>query len=240
MLFKEQKMLASCSQGRSLPAIQHPMLCHSSWVGCNNKERTIRVWQRVGIRSIRPDGSGARLMPRSKSDPAEELIASFAYRTGSSDEVALLIAEFGLLDGELASLLEAVQEGHAARLDDDNLARLAVDIPDLRNRLGIGCETSLFCLPPIHVRTLWLNIKCSKQSCLLPACAALSRVPCICREAMVFYGSGWTVVKVQAAVAESFDKVREGIMFFSRGIRLLGSDVSSAGRLFSRAVLGEC
>lgn len=59
-------------------------------------------------------------------------------RTGSSDEVALLIAEFGLLDGELASLLEAVREGHAARLDDDNLARLAVDIPDLRNRLGIG------------------------------------------------------------------------------------------------------
>lgn len=52
-----------------------------------------------------------------------------------------MIAEFGLLDSELASLLEAVQDGHAARLDDDNLARLAVDIPDLRNRLGIGYGT---------------------------------------------------------------------------------------------------
>ena len=59
-----------------------------------------------------------------------------------------------------------------------------------------------------------------------------------CREAIVFSGSGWTVVKVQAALADSLGKVKEGIMFFSRGIRLLGSDLSSAGRLFSRAVLG--
>jgi len=58
---------------------------------------------------------------------------------------------------------------------------------------------------------------------------------------MVFSGSGWTIVKVQAAVADSLDKVKEGVMFFSRGIRLLGSDISSAGRLFTRAVIGgEC
>ena len=55
----------------------------------------------------------------------------------------------------------------------------------------------------------------------------------------MFSGSGWTVVKVQAALAESLGKVKEGVMFFSRGIRLLGSDMSSAGRLFSRAVLGR-
>ena len=61
----------------------------------------------------------------------------------------------------------------------------------------------------------------------------------MCREAMVFSGSGWTVVKLQAAVADSWGKVKEGVGFFTRGIRLLGSDISSAGRLFSRAVLGE-
>lgn len=55
---------------------------------------------------------------------------------------------------------------------------------------------------------------------------------------MVFSGSGWTVVKLQTAVAESWGKVKEGVVFFSRGLRLLGSDISSAGRLFSRAVLG--
>jgi hypothetical protein len=59
-------------------------------------------------------------------------------RTGSSDEVALLIAEFGLLDRQQTALLEAVAEGRAALMDDDDLDRLAVDIPDLRTRLGIG------------------------------------------------------------------------------------------------------
>jgi len=52
--------------------------------------------------------------------------------------VALLIAEFGLLDRQQSALLEAVAEGRAALMDDDDLDRLAVDIPDLRTRLGIG------------------------------------------------------------------------------------------------------
>ena len=55
----------------------------------------------------------------------------------------------------------------------------------------------------------------------------------------MFSGSGWTFVRWQAAVGEALGKVKDGIMFFSRGIRLLISDVSSAGQLFSRAVLGE-
>ena len=53
--------------------------------------------------------------------------------------MALLIAEFGLLESQLGMLLEAIEAGHTALLDDDNLAHLAVDIPDLRSRLGIGC-----------------------------------------------------------------------------------------------------
>lgn len=59
-------------------------------------------------------------------------------RTGSSDEVALLIAEFGLLDRQQAALLDAISAGRAALLDDDDLGRLAIDVPDLRSRLGIG------------------------------------------------------------------------------------------------------
>lgn len=55
----------------------------------------------------------------------------------------------------------------------------------------------------------------------------------------MFSGSGWTVVKLQAGLRDSLGKVKEGVMFFSRGMRLLWSDISSAGRLFSRAVLGE-
>lgn len=61
-------------------------------------------------------------------------------RTGSSDEVALMIAEFGLLDKQLAALQEAIDEGQARLLDEDQLDGLALDIPDLRARLGIGWE----------------------------------------------------------------------------------------------------
>lgn len=57
--------------------------------------------------------------------------------------MALLIAEFALLDRQQAALLDAVTAGRAALLDDDALANLAIDIPDLRSRLGIGCITNL-------------------------------------------------------------------------------------------------
>ena len=65
-------------------------------------------------------------------------IAAVLLRSGSSDEVALLIAEFGLLDGQLSSLVELVEEGHPALIPEEQLSRLATDVPDLRARLGIG------------------------------------------------------------------------------------------------------
>ena len=46
------------------------------------------------------------------------------------------------------------------------------------------------------------------------------------------------MVRAQAAVDEGVGKIREGVGFFSRGCRLLGSDLSSAGRLFYRAGAG--
>ena len=58
------------------------------------------------------------------------------------------------------------------------------------------------------------------------------------RDAQVFAGTGWTLVRAQATVGEGVGKIREGVGFFNRGVRLLGSDVSSAGRLFYRAGAG--
>ena len=54
----------------------------------------------------------------------------------------------------------------------------------------------------------------------------------------MFAGTGWTLVRAQATMGEGAGKIREGIGFFTRGVRLLGSDVSSAGRLFYRAGAG--
>jgi hypothetical protein len=57
---------------------------------------------------------------------------------GTSDEVALLVAEFALLDAPIAALAQAVDEGEAGLINEEDLSRLAVEIPDLRMRLGIG------------------------------------------------------------------------------------------------------
>ncbi len=59
-------------------------------------------------------------------------------RQGSSDEVALLVAEFGLLDQQLASLAAAIEESHAILITEDELIPVASEIPDMRSRLGIA------------------------------------------------------------------------------------------------------
>ena len=58
---------------------------------------------------------------------------------GSSDEIALLAAEFALLDAPLMGLAAAVSRGEARLIGEDELVRLAADIPDLRARLGLQC-----------------------------------------------------------------------------------------------------
>lgn len=55
---------------------------------------------------------------------------------------------------------------------------------------------------------------------------------------MVFGGQGITWMKVRLQIREAVDKVSEGVGFFTRGIRLLGSDCNNCGRLFYRAALG--
>ena len=54
----------------------------------------------------------------------------------------------------------------------------------------------------------------------------------------MFAGTGWTLVRAQATMGEGAGKIREGIGFLTLGVRLLGSDVASAGRVFYRACAG--
>lgn len=61
-----------------------------------------------------------------------------ACRQGTSDEVALLVAEFGLLDQQLASLGAAVQQDQAILITEEELIPVASEIPDMRSRLGIA------------------------------------------------------------------------------------------------------
>ena len=58
-------------------------------------------------------------------------------RAGTSDETALLAAEFALLDEGLAALRAAIDRGQAALIGEQELDHLASEIPDMRSRLGI-------------------------------------------------------------------------------------------------------
>ncbi|BBN13318.1 LETM1 and EF-hand domain-containing protein 1, mitochondrial [Marchantia polymorpha subsp. ruderalis] len=61
----------------------------------------------------------------------------------SDEDESLLVAEFGLLDADLATLRTAVDRNEAILIQDEELEDLAVDIPDLKNRLGIVEEASI-------------------------------------------------------------------------------------------------
>lgn len=117
-------------------------------------------------------------------------------RQGSSDEVALLAAEFGLLDQQLAVLVSAVEAAEPLLIAEEDLILVASEIPDLRGRLGIA-------------------------------------------EREVFGGQGMSWLKIRLQIRETAHKVREATQFFSRGLRLMGSDLGNCGRLFVKAGSGQ-
>lgn len=53
------------------------------------------------------------------------------------------MAEFGLLDGELARLRATVDRNEADLIQDDELSVLAEDVPELKSRLGIVEEAKI-------------------------------------------------------------------------------------------------
>jgi hypothetical protein len=114
-------------------------------------------------------------------------------------ELAVLVAEFGALDGSLARSALLVARGEAALVADDELDALVRDIADLKSRLGItedggaGKDLSL----------------------------------------------GMLAEKCARSVRDAGGKVTDGAEFLSRGVRLLGEDVSGSLTLFSRTLSGS-
>lgn len=66
-----------------------------------------------------------------------EGLLNLGRRSGDDDELALLSAEFALLEESLVGLAQLVDRGSAIIIDEDELLTLATDVPDLRVRLGI-------------------------------------------------------------------------------------------------------
>jgi len=67
-------------------------------------------------------------------EEAAEVMEGGSFR---DREVELFVAEFGSLDARLAQLTQAVDNEEAIVIDDEYLAVLATDVPDLKTRLGI-------------------------------------------------------------------------------------------------------
>ncbi len=59
------------------------------------------------------------------------------------------------------------------------------------------------------------------------------------RDTTVFVRTGFSLLRLQLAVNQNAAKVGEGVRFFTRGLRMLGSDVTNGGQLFYRAALGK-
>ncbi|CAI5527307.1 unnamed protein product [Closterium sp. Naga37s-1] len=73
----------------------------------------------------------------------ELLFAADSQDVRSDEDESLLVAEYGLLDADLARLRTAVDRNEAILIEDEELEALAIDIPDLKFRLGIMEEPSV-------------------------------------------------------------------------------------------------
>lgn len=59
------------------------------------------------------------------------------------------------------------------------------------------------------------------------------------RDQVVFGGQGFSFTKARLQARDAFEKVREATVFMVRGVKLLGSDVDNAARLFGKAAMGK-
>lgn len=129
----------------------------------------------------------------------------------ASSENRLLVAEFGLLDAQLANLKRIVLEmtkveegarlhGEAAvdiddlALDEDELELVSREVVDLKNRLGMDLENPAFTVDP---------------------------------------------EKVTRYVKETYEKIRSGVDFYWTGTKVLGNDVGYALSLVIKAAQGS-
>mmetsp|Transcript_9473 Transcript_9473/g.34753 ORF Transcript_9473/g.34753 Transcript_9473/m.34753 type:complete len:693 (-) Transcript_9473:341-2419(-) len=124
--------------------------------------------------------------------------AQFTETTARSErEGELLLAEYEVLEQKLGVLIQVVDEGRAYSIVDEELTVLAVEIPDLRQRMGIEE--------------------------VLPELVAAED----------------NLLRVQLRTREALGKVKLGVEFYSRGTRILASDVLYSFSLIWRAILGS-
>ncbi|KAG1670756.1 hypothetical protein FOA52_013983 [Chlamydomonas sp. UWO 241] len=152
-------------------------------------------------------------------------------------ELQLLVADFVLLDEQLQALSAALSVGSASSFS----TTAAVASATVRNGGPVvvsvggggsshggsgGGEGVLGLLGEDMLETLASEIPDMRV-----------RVGVV--DQVVFGGQGFSVTRLQLQGADALSKVREAIDFMVCGVRLLGSDIANAGRLFTRAAQGR-
>lgn len=109
------------------------------------------------ILDVEPSGAGEE-----RGDGYAARLQRLAPRRGSTQELSILVAEYALLCGRLAALWDAfrARENLPALMPtfDEELKRLAFEIPDMRMRLGIP-DQDVFSSSGFSLRKLQLALK---------------------------------------------------------------------------------
>ncbi len=93
-------------------------------------------------------------------------------REGSTIELQLLVAEYGLLEEQLIVLATALSSSPLALVDDELLDKLAVEVPDLRIRVGVP-DVDVYGSNPFSLTKLQLQAKESIGKVRLAYCSTM-------------------------------------------------------------------
>uniref|UniRef100_A0A383VBJ9 Letm1 RBD domain-containing protein n=1 Tax=Tetradesmus obliquus TaxID=3088 RepID=A0A383VBJ9_TETOB len=147
-------------------------------------------------------------------------------REGSTGELALLVAEYGLLLEQLDVLAASIDSQMAATGSSSNS-----HMPGSSSTPTAAAATAAASGPGVSLIDEDILEELAAE---IPDLRYRVGVP----DAEVFGSNPLSPTRLKLQARESQLKVFEGLNFLLRGMRLLGSDVGNAGRLFTKAALG--
>ncbi|KAG2426867.1 hypothetical protein HYH02_014720 [Chlamydomonas schloesseri] len=148
-------------------------------------------------------------------------------RDGSTNELALLVAEFAWLDEQLTLLAAALQAGGEG---PGNTTGAPASHGAPAGTAGADAAAAVV-MGPALINDEVLG----KLAAEIPD----MRMRVGVADQTVFGGQGFSLTKARLQLRESLDKVKEAVNFLTRGFKLLGSDVGTGVRLFVKAALGN-
>jgi len=216
-------------------------------------EEVLRLSRALAVRTLQLEMEYAgRALEEEALDVVGSDVAELLSRQGSTAELRLLAAEYGYLDTQLAAL--AAQVGLEAQVaqagselggppalsSDEGPGQLASSTAPVSSAAAVAAAAAGRAMSPTPPSSLLVGGPGTLDQVLatlaveIPDLRQRVGVP----DQVVFGGQGFSLTKARLQAREAWDKVREAVTFMARGVKLLGSDVGNAGRLFGKAAMG--